>query len=347
MLRLLLIVISIFAISSVYAKPNLGNYLDIGSSDINGSDDEKVRIYRDNKNSKKWYVTPAKTVLGGKSNLEDKSNLEGKSNPGYSLDLMRYKGRKGTGDADKFWVKSVLHLELQKSYEKKAFSNLRKKLKKEGHKVLSLKELPSVGSRLRILMGGFDGSWSGYSKWSGKSIAVSLNDNMAQILWDSAEKQQQLLSIEVQTVVKGVRKKKVDGKDKWVKEEITLSETIPLELNASQSPDRFRRTDLDANIDFGYTGLEVFCFDFLEGNYPELYAVLVDIKFETEERDLIKQLRFDMDSEYRYRVDFGIAKSMDKPYKVRLTYIDKDGEKIEMPWFKKHGELMLDVTRYK
>ncbi len=322
-------------VSAAYAKPNLGSYLDldVASSGINGGG-EKVRVYRDNKRSKKWYVTPAKTILGDESN------------PGYSLDLMRYKGRKGTGDSEKFWVKSVLHLELQKFYEKKVFSNLRKLIKKDGYKVISLKEIPSVGSRIRVLMGGLDGSWSNYSKWSGKSIAVSLTDTMAQILWDSAEKQQHLLSIEVQTIVKGVRKKKVEGKDKWVEEELMLSETIPLELNAAQSPQRFRRTDLDANIDFGYTGLEVFCFDFLEGNYPGLYVVLVDIKFETEERDLIKQIRFDNSSEYRYRVDFGIAKSMYDPYKVRLTYIDKDGKKVEKPWFKKHGELMLDVTRY-
>ncbi len=331
---LLITLLLIFTTSSGYAKPNIGSYLDIASSDISG-DGTKVRIYRDNKNSKKWYATPAKTILGDESN------------PGYSLDLMRYKGRKGTGDSEKFWIKSVLHLELQKSYEKKVFSNLRKIIKKDGYKVISLKEASSVGSRIRVLMGGLDSSWSNYSKWSGKSIAVSLNDTMAQILWDSAEKQQHILSIEVQTIVKGVRKKKVEGKDKWVEEELTLSETIPLELNVSQNPERFRRTDLDANIDFGYTGLDVFCFDFLEGNYPELYAVLVDIKFATESRDLIKQLRFDNGSEYRYRVDFGIAKSIDEPYEVRLTYIDKDGKKIEKPWIKKHGELMLDLTRYK
>ena len=335
---ILITILSIYSFG-VNAKPDLGSYVDISVS----SDSDKIRIYRDHKNKKKWYVTPAKIIL---------NSLDG---PGYSLDLMRYKGRKGSGDADKFWIKSVLHLQLKKKHDKKIMSSIRKALKQEGHKVLSIKQMPIVGSRIKVLMGDLQNDWTRYSKWSDKSIAIALNNHLSQILWDSAQKtkdeQQQLMSIEVQTLAKGVRKSEAEigdsKKSKWNDAEIEISETISVMLDAPKYPELFRRTDLDANIDFGYTGMDVFCFDFLEGNYPDLYAVLVDIKIKTEDRDLIKQLRFDDESDYRYRIDFGIAKSLDEPYMVRLTYIDKDGVKNQGKWFRKDGELMLDVTRYK
>lgn len=334
---------------SVYAKPNLNSYLDL---DVKGQT-EKIRVYQDHKSSKKWYVSPSKIFLGSiDTQSAGKSFID---NPGYSLDLMRYKGRKGSGDADKFWIKSVLHLEMNKGHDKPVFKQIRKAIKNEGYKVIALKSMPEVGMRYRVLMGDIDGSWNGgrdgKSKWSSKSIALALPDHMAQILWNSAEKQQQIMSVEVQTDISGVRQEQQNDNNeknqKWNEVELTLSQTLPLQLNAQKFPERFKRIDLDANIDFGYTGIDVFCFDFLEGNYPDLYAVLVDIKINTEDRDHIKQLRFDKNSDYRYRIDFGIAKEMGQPYMVRLTYIDKDGKHKQEPWFKKHGELLLDVTRYK
>ncbi len=339
MVRCLLILIAYIYSASVFAQPDFSSYLDLG---VKGYQ-EKIRVYRDHKNKKKWYVSPAQISIGGDQN------------PGYNLDLMRYKGRKGSGDAEKFWIKSVLHMEMEKIYGKAVLSEIRSLIKKEGHKITSLKHMPEQGSRFRVMLGDLDSKWSGYTKWSNKDIAIALSDHMAQILWDSAQKQQQLMSVEVQTKVVGVRpakdeSDKQDGKeskkDKWNEDSLIASQTIPLQLNSEQYPDRFRRIDLDANIDFGYTGLDVFCFDFLEGNYPDLYAVLVDVKIKTEDRELVKQLRFDDNSGYRYRIDFGIAKSLDEPYMIRLTYIDKDGNQRQEPWFKKHGELMLDVTRY-
>lgn len=345
MVRWLLLPLIFVLSSSVYAKPDLGSYIDLSVKDL----DEKIRVYRDHKNNKKWYLAPAKISIGL---TEDTSLDKPQANPGYSLDLMRYKGRKGSGDADKFWIKSVLHVEMQKEYGKAILKDVRKAIKAEGYKVISLKLMPEVGVRVRVLMGDIDGSWSSQTKWSTKSIALALPDHIAQILWNSAENEQQLMSIEVETAVAGMRLAKQENQDKtghkknWNDAKLTFSQSIPIQLNAQKFPERFKRIDLDANIDFGYTGLDVFCFDFLEGNYPELYAVLVDIKIKNDERDLVKQLRFDHKSEYRYRIDFGVAKEIDKPYLVRLTYIDKDGKQQQEPWFKKHGELMLDVTRY-
>ncbi|THB72611.1 MAG: hypothetical protein D6B28_05195 [Gammaproteobacteria bacterium] len=334
MVRWLLFIVSIVLPVTVFSKPDLSSYLDLKIKSL----EKPVRVYRDHKNSRKWYFTPIQVRIGSENN------------PGYSLDLMRYKGRKGSGDAQKFWVKSVLHLELDKAHGKSISSLIRKAIKIEGYKITTLKKMPEYGARLRVVMGDLESNWSTYSKWNTKDIAIALSDHMAQILWGSAEKQQQLMSVEVQTKMIGVQRDQHSKVDKdesgWVDDQIFIAETLSVVLDSEKHPERFRRTDLDANIDFGYTGLDVFCFDFLEGNYPELYAILVDIKITHEDRDMIKQLRFDKNSDYRFRIDFGIAKSIDAPYLVRMTYIDKKGIQRQEPWFNKRGELMLDVTRY-
>ena len=97
----------------------------------------------------------------------------------------------------------------------------------------------------------------------------------------------------------------------------------------------------------GYTGIDVFCFDFLEHLDETLYSKIVEVAIPTPGKPLVQTVTFRSDSETRTRIEFNLAKDLDIAYKVRITRVFSDGRSEAGPWEFRAGETMLDITDYR
>jgi hypothetical protein len=313
----------LFLPCSALASPDLGTYEDI----------ENVRVYRDHQNKGIWYLSPAPPALAQGS---------GRS-PDYGLDIYRYLGRKGTGDQALFWVKGVLTVGITRNRDPKVPGRIRKVLKAKGVSRPRLRSMPVAGAQVRLLFADQGQTWNQGTRWGGERLVLPLDKHMAEVLWDSVHAGQTLVSFAVEERLTGLQW--ADGR--WEEAETDVSWTLPIELDIQTYPGKFRRTDLGGRMARGYTGLDVFCFDFLEELDENLYAKIVEVAIPTAGRDLVEEVTFRPDSDYRTRIQFKLAKDLDQPYRVRITRILKDGRREVGEWTEKRGETLLDVTAYR
>jgi hypothetical protein len=294
-----------------WAAPDLGTYRDI----------EGVRVFRDHQNSNTWYLAPAPPAL-----------REGADQtPDYGLDIYRYLGRKGTGDQELFWVKGILNAGLRRDRDAGIPGRIRGALKSQGVADPRLRSIPVAGARVKLLFADQSQTWTQGSRWSGERLVLPLDRYLAEILWGAVHRGQTLVSFVVEERLAG---KRFEEKN-WVEAETIISSTLPLELDIQTHPRKFRRTDLGGRMARGYTGVDVFCFDFLEELDEELYAKIVEIAIPTAGRDLVEEATFRANTDYRARIEFKLAKDLDQPYRVRITRILKDGRRDVGPWIAK------------
>jgi hypothetical protein len=203
--------------------------------------------------------------------------------------------------------------------------------------------MPVAGAQVRLLFADQGQSWYQGSRWGGDRLILPLDEHMAQVLWDAVHAGQTLVSVAVEERLAGLRRME----DRWQEALADASWTLPIELDMKTYPEKFRRTDLGGRMARGYTGLDVFCFDFLEELDEELYAKVVEVAIPTAGRDLVEEVTFRPDSPYRTRIEFELAKDLDRPYRVRIIRILKDGRREVGEWTEKRGETLLDVTAYR
>jgi len=308
---------------SASAAPDLGAYQDI----------EGVRVFRDHQNSNIWYLAPAPPAL-----------REGADQtPDYGLDIYRYLGRKGTGDQDLFWVKGVFSAGIIRDRDAAAPGRIRSSLKSQGAADPRLRSMPVAGAQVQLLFADQGQTWNQGSRWAAERLLLPLDRYPAEILWEAVQSDQTLVSFAVEERLTGVRW--MEGE--WVESETVAASTLPIDLDIKAYPHKFRRTDLGGRMVRGYTGVDVFCFDFLEDLDRDLYAKVVEVSIPTTGRDLVEEVTFRANQEYRARIEFKLAKDLDQPYRVRITRILKDGRRDVGPWVAKQGETMLDVTAYR
>ncbi len=315
----------VFFICNAVASPDLDNYQDI----------EGVRLYSDHLKKNLFYLTPSVPVLGkGVDNLPD-----------FSLEIYRYLGRKGTGDSGKFWVKGVLNIGIQRERGKQLIKKIKKKLsKKYNIKYPKLRSMPVSRTNGQLLFADQGIKWSQGSRWSGKRITVPLDSVMSEILWDAVNAGQTLISIEMEEILSGVRKNK---DNKWEDAQVPFSSTLPVEFDIKVHPSLFFKTDLGGRMVRGYTGIDIFCFDFLENLDENLYSKVVEVAIPTPGKPLVESVTFRKDSACRTRIKFKLAKDLDIGYKVRIARIFLDGRSETGPWTMRKGEAMLDITDYR
>lgn len=321
MTRLLLLLV--FFSAPALAAPDLGTFKDL----------EGVRVYRDHKQRNLWYLSPAMPRIATREN----------GLPDYALDEYRYHGRSGTGDREQFWARGILSVGISRDRDPGMTNAIRKVLRTSGVSAPRLRSMPVTGAEVRLMYADQGQSWQQATRWSGRQLVLPLEPMMAQALWKSVEKDHTLVSLVVDEQMSGLRRKD----SRWEEAQTSMTWTIQIDLDMKKYPELFRKTSLGGRMSHGYTGVEVFCFDFLEGLVPELYAKIVRLAIPTTGRDLVEEVTFREDSAYRYRVDFKHIKNLDQPYRVQVVRVYKDGRRETGPWLAKTGESKLDVTAYR
>lgn len=322
-MRWLLALMFILLAEPGLAAPDLGTYQDL----------EGGRVYRDHQKKDIWHPTPAPPVVAAG---EDGA-------PAYSLDIYRYLGRTGTGDQGMFWVRGVLSLSISRERSPEITGRIRKALKVAGVSRPRLRSMPVVGAKVKLLFGNQGQTWKQGARWSGRQLVLSLDPQLAEVLWAAVKAGQTLVSLALEERLSGVRL--VDGE--WQEAETAAAWTLPIKLDMQAHPTHFRRTEVGGLMSRGYTGLNVFCFDFLEELDPDLYAKIVEVTIPTAGRDLVETATFRLNSDYRIRIEFKLAKDLDQPYRLRVTRILKNGRREVGSWVEKAGESMVDVTDYR
>lgn len=315
----------VYGAAETSAAPDLATYLDV----------DNHRIYRDHKKRDTFYMAPA----------PPKISLRSDRLPEISLDIYRYLGRRGTGDSGEFSVKGILGLGISRELEKGRNRKLKKALS-SAYKIKfpKLRSISVSGTTGTLIFADMNIEWSQPSRWSGKKISVPLDIHMSQILWDAVEKGQTLISIEMQETLSGVRK---NENNEWEKNTVVHASTLPVTLDMQAYPSLFRKIDLGGRMAVGYTGIDVFCFDFIENLDDRLYSKMIEVAIPTPGKPLVETLTFSQDSSPRERIEFKLAKDLDTAYKVRITHIYTDGTTRQGAWQKRIGEAMLDITDYR
>ncbi|MCF8035505.1 MAG: hypothetical protein K9K62_01405 [Desulfobacteraceae bacterium] len=304
------------------AAPDLDHFTDIAG----------VRIYRDHENPSKWYMMPAQPLLDKRAD----------GTPDYGLALYRYLGRKGTSDSGDFWVRGVLTFGIDRPRKSEISTKIRKELRTRGIGSPKTSTMPISETRISLMFADAQDSRSYSTRWKGGTLVLPLNARLAEILWDAVTAGQTQVSLAIDETLAGVRK----TGDQWEPAFTAQTWVVPVEMDMNAHPAHFRRMDLGARMKVGYTGLDVFCFDFLENLEENLYAKIVEVAIPTAGRDLVETLTFRKNGDYRRRIEFKLAKDLDRPYRYRISRIYKDGSKKTGRWQKKSGEALLDITAY-
>lgn len=305
------------------ATPDLDNF-----SDIQG-----VRVYADHENAGEFYLSPAPVLLESRSD----------GTPDYGLSLYRYLGTKASGNTGSFWVRGVLTFGIDRSREPGITSKIRKELRQRGIKSPRLNSMPVSGSRVTLLFADLNESREYGLRWKTGTMVVPLDSQQAEILWDAVEAGQTLVSVSIEETLGGVRKKE----DNWEPSDTSLTWVVPVEMDMKTHPEHFQKVDLGGRMKMGYTGLDIFCFDFIENLKENLYAKTVEVAIPTPGRNLIETVTFKDDGEYRSRIEFKLAKDLDQPYRYRISHVWMDGTREVGGWQEKAGETLLDITAYR
>lgn len=309
-----------FATNS-FAEPLLSDFLEA----------EGVRLYKDHQQSSLFYISPPPPVL----------NIT--SGSGYSLDVFRYLGTKATGDQGKFRVRGVLSLSFMRAHSPAQIGKIKRYLRTQKVKKPRLMSVPVSKTTVRLIYGGTEKRIEYGSRFTPKEVRIPLDSLMAELLWEAVEAGQTQVSIVIEETIAGL----VKQGDEWQEEGRVNVHTVPVIMDMESSPSSFVKLDMDARIQRGYKGVDVFCYDFLEATDENLYARQVELSVQTPGKPLVESVEFKENTEYRARIDFTLSKETNEPYLYRITSIFKDGSKETTPWMKKQGDTLLDITQYK
>ena len=220
---------------------------------------------------------------------------------------------------------------------------IRKELKNRKITNLKLRSMPVSEARISLLFGDQSQTWSQGSRWSERSLMLPLDVHMAELLWEAVSAGQTQVSLVVEETLTGVRR----ADKEWQEEKTATTWTLPLPLDMGKWPAKFRRTDIGGRMARGYTGLDVFCFDFAENLDETLYAKVVEVAIPLPGRDLVKEVTFRVSGDCRTRIEFELSRDLDRPYRFRVMRIFNDGRRETGPWLEKDGNTLLDVTDYR
>jgi hypothetical protein len=320
MRRLLVVVLFALLASAAWGAPDLDGFRDVAG----------VRIYPDPEKSDRFYLAPTAPQLNTSQGA------------GYGLDVFRYVGTKAAGDQGAFRVRGVLSLSWIRERSPAQTASIRRAIRAEGISSPKLTSMPVSRTTVRLLYGGLERRWDFENRGFMREIRLPLDPVLSEVLWEAVEAGQIQVSMVLEETLAGVRR--VDGD--WRPDVVAQSQTLPVALDMSAHPEAFDRIDLGGRQQRGYTGVDIFCFDFIEGLADDLYAKQVEVSIPTPGRNLVEQVEFRAGGDYRSRIDFPLSRDLNSPYRYRVIRIRQDGTRSAAPWREKHGDTMLDVTAY-
>ena len=215
-----------------------------------------------------------------------------------------------------------------------------------------------------------DGLSTSTSYWRERVYTLSPDDLNSQVLWDTLQKGQTIVSVGYAFFTSGVGSEKplteLTGSPELVAEmrrrldaaspggrreapdHLVRAGALAIEIDAQKWPDLLSKVDLNESLPPEYAVLEVRCYDFNNALRPDLAAKQVEIEaeaidgesttisatFDAAQPDLcVRNLRFQ------------VAVRLDRPYRFRITDVTSDGTTDVGPWTERESwSQLLDVT---
>jgi hypothetical protein len=343
-------------------------------------------VYPDDKKKGVFYYQPGDLVLA--------TDQEGK--PGLHMLQIRYTGTSARDDRMVTMYRSLLTFrivmngpipeEIRAAKEVLASSNRRVELRPlpvrrlEAVLVYALIQTTEEEEETGILSGGHFESAEGGGRtdrnayWNERIYTLSLDENNAQVFWDTLRKGQVVLSLGYAFFANGIAPDQelislsgspelVDALHKQLEEKQSSAENeqedVPdavlvkagatsVTVDACKWPDLLRRVDLNESVPPGYAMLDVYCYDFNNNIRTDLYKKEVEIEaqgvggravqlhtaFYSKQPDL-----------YARSIHFPFAVRLDRPYRYRIVEVAKDGSISTGPWVTRESwTQLLDVT---
>jgi hypothetical protein len=214
------------------------------------------------------------------------------------------------------------------------------------------------------------GTSSSDSYWTDRMYTLSLDPATAQMFWSSLQQGQVILSVgyafiadgvappDVQVQLKGPKELTTELRRQIDESGVAPTPSTPLRsvvragafsvsADAQKWPDLFVRADLNEHVPPGYASLDVYCYDFQQGE-TDLYEKRIEIDAESvngRRMSLQTSFKWKQPDIYARTLRFPFAVRLDRPYRYRVVEMTRSGEMRQMPWVERTswGQI-LDVT---
>ncbi len=289
-----------------------------------------LRACPDQEKTALWYLFPAPPRLAVKDD----------GTPDYSLTLYHYVGRQSTGDETRYWASGILSLRVQATWQGSLLKQARKTLQRQGIQKPYFKPVPVARSHVILVFGNARIEQELSGRWVGQTLTLPLDAAMAQVLAGTLEKQGTAqVTLMLDQTLKGVGK----SGNEWHSASLPVSASLSIRLDSDRYPDRFRRIPVEQRMDIAYTQIEVRCHDFQEEPDSSIYLEKVEMALQVPNGEEIKEAVFRRGSPPKQVLKFSRAANLQKPYRVRVTCVYRDGRVETGPWQEKKGEGRIDL----
>jgi hypothetical protein len=348
-----------------------------------------IEVYPDLKKKTVFYYAPGDLVLA-------KDNF---GVPLYKFFQMRYTGSTATGDQGKINYRSILEFTINMTRtEASKLEDIRSSLKKRsGHEIellpVPIKKVETVlvyaldvagGKKEQasaIQGGNFEQSESDDNNsagfWTERTFTMSLDNVSSQLLWNTLEKGQVIMSLcyafyadglpgsvpeitmndsggiladEIKTQLNQiVEETKTDTNAKSV---LVKASATGLSVDIKKNSDRIKKIDVNENqVPPDYAVLDIRCYDFNNQLRSDLYAKRIEIiATGMDGREVKQKVTFYSSAPdiYYSGLRFKYAVKMDKPLKYRIVEIKNDTAPLYGNWIEqKSWNKLIDITSNK
>lgn len=323
-----------------------------------------IIIYQDYAEKERFYYVPY--------GLKLITDADGK--PEFKFIQMRYTGTKAYDDQGTHRFRSLLNFSVsQYTPTKKERDVIIDSLQNKGINISSLQPIPvsniqttlvhaadaSIADSLKhTISGGFFENNSNPSRsinFKERDFTLRLNNEDAQLFWDSFQGNQPTLSVNYAYTAKLTNIKpdefiaegseefeeRMEGfeieKDSVVQlEEVVIkSDALPIVIDTEKWPNLIKKIDINEQVPSDYAALDVYCYDFNNEIRDDLYAKRIEIKAvgvggnDVEFKETFSSKHPD---EYAKNIRFIYAVKLSEPYQYRITEIFHNGSFQRHEW---------------
>jgi hypothetical protein len=336
---------------------------------------DNVVVYQDSKIKGLFYYAPYGLQL-----VKDN-----KGKPDFKFIQMRYTGTKLSGDQGAYSFKSLLRFKVANHVPSQTKrDSIKKVIKNKGFVINKLQPLPIHNLQASLIhtaegdtvskkysSGFFENTdvSAANSYWTERDFTLRLNNEDAQLFWNSFQGTQPTVSVNYSFSAKGINSlsdelfasgpgtftktmeefaTKKDSINTSLNEKIVVSGALSIIIDTRQWPDLTKQIDINERIPPEYAALDVYCFDFNNDIRKDIHAKRIEIKAEgvggneVVFKNTFKATEPDV---YAKTIRFIYAVKLDKPYSYRITEIFNDGRTEKSEWKTvENWHQILDIT---